>query len=137
MFVRDICTDTFGARVDVYLVHDIVKGVWTVDGEANEYQVGLRVGEWSQTVVLFLPCSIPQGEFDCLASRRMCWVCDVVFEDCWDVFLRRGGAVSMGRGGGGWVGGWDGNIRWRGSTAGARVQGVWRSSPLESNLGCS
>lgn len=70
-----------------YLVHNILKRVWAVDGEANKEQIGLGVRERAQSIVLFLSSRIPEGEFDNLARGLVFAVGDVVFEDGGDVFL--------------------------------------------------
>ena len=41
------------------LVHDIFKGVGAVDCETDEEEIGFWVGEWAETVVLFLTGSVP------------------------------------------------------------------------------
>ena len=70
-----------------YLVHDVFEGVGTVDGEADEEEVGFGVGEGAETVVFFLAGGVPEGELDDLAGWCMLGVSDVVFEDGGDVFL--------------------------------------------------
>lgn len=70
-----------------YLVHDVFEAVGTVDGEADEEDVGFGVGEGAQAVVFFLAGGIPEGELDHFACWRVRRVGDVVFEDCGDVFL--------------------------------------------------
>jgi len=77
-----------GAYRWAHLVHDVLERVWAVNGEADEKDVGFRVGERPQSVVLLLSGSVPEGKLDHLARRRMGGVCDVVFEDGWDVFLQ-------------------------------------------------
>lgn len=67
---------------------DVVKG-WRADnGEADEEDVCLRVGERSQSVVIFLSSGIPQSQADWLSinhhTRR------VVVKDCGDVFAGEG-----------------------------------------------
>lgn len=46
------------------LCADVIEGGWADDGEADEEDVGLRVGEGSESVIIFLPSSIPQTEAD-------------------------------------------------------------------------
>lgn len=72
-----------------YLVHDVLERVGTVDGEAYKDDVGLRVGEWPQTVVLLLSGSVPECKLDHLARRRVRCVGDVVLEDGGHVFLHQ------------------------------------------------
>lgn len=50
-----------------YLVHYVLQGVGAVDGEADEEEVGLGVGERTETVVFFLPRRIPKSELNSLA----------------------------------------------------------------------
>ena len=50
-----------------YLSPDIVKGRRADDGEADEEDVGLRVREGSESVVIFLPSGIPQTQANGLA----------------------------------------------------------------------
>jgi hypothetical protein len=70
-----------------YLVHDIFKRVRAINGETNEEEVCLRIGQWSETVVLFLSRCIPKSEFDSLTSWWMCGHGNIVLEDGRDVFL--------------------------------------------------
>jgi hypothetical protein len=71
-----------------YLVHDILERVWTINGEANEDDVGLGVGERPQSVVLLLSGSVPESKLDHLACRRVWCVGDVVLKDGGYIFLR-------------------------------------------------
>ena len=70
------------------LVEDVFKGVGAVDGEADEDEVGLRVGEGPQAVILLLAGGIPQRQLDNLATGAMDRVRDVVLKDSRDVFLQ-------------------------------------------------
>jgi len=47
-----------------YLIHDIFKRVWAVDGEADEEEICFGIGKWSETIILLLTCCIPQGQLD-------------------------------------------------------------------------
>lgn len=49
---------------------DVVEGRGADDGEADEEDVGLGVGERSQPVVVFLSSSVPQAEADGLAINH-------------------------------------------------------------------
>ena len=69
------------------LVHDIFQRIGTVDGEADEKQVGLGVGKRSQSVIFFLARRVPQGKFHGLPGGRMNRLGDVVLKDRGDVFL--------------------------------------------------
>ena len=46
---------------------DVIKRGWADDGEADEKNVGLRVRERSETIVIFLSGSIPKSKADGLA----------------------------------------------------------------------
>jgi len=50
-----------GGAEDTYLVHDILERVRAVNGEADEYDVGLGVGEGPQAVVLLLAGRVPES----------------------------------------------------------------------------
>lgn len=47
-----------------YLRFDVIEGRWADDGEANQENVGLRVREGSEAVVIFLSGGIPQSQAD-------------------------------------------------------------------------
>lgn len=95
----------------IYLVHYILERVGAVDSEADKQEVGLGVGEGTKSIIFFLPCGIPEGQLDGLARRWVNRICDIVFEDCWDVFLAQVSTRLSAR--------------------------SWRESiPLESILGC-
>ncbi len=68
-----------------YLLLYVFEGVRGVDGEADENDVGVGVGERAEAIVILLTSGIPQGEFDRLAVDLH--VCDVVLEDRRDVDL--------------------------------------------------
>jgi hypothetical protein len=68
-----------------YLLLDVVKRIGRVDGEANQNNVRVGVGERAETVVIFLASGIPEGELDVLAVNLD--VGDVVFENGGDVDL--------------------------------------------------
>lgn len=50
-----------------YLCLDVIEGGRADNGEADQEDVCLGVGEWSQSVVVFLSSSIPEAEADGLA----------------------------------------------------------------------
>ena len=89
-----------------YLLLDVVERVGRVDGEADEDDVRVGVGEGAETVVILLAGGIPEGELDVLAVNLD--VGDVVLEDGGDVDLcgrtcqwvlngrRAGGVAAMG-----------------------------------------
>lgn len=66
------------------LLH-VVQRVWGVDGEANEDDVRVGVGEGSQSVVVFLSSSIPEGQLDVLSINF----------DVGDVVLENGGNIDL------------------------------------------
>jgi hypothetical protein len=72
------------ARETNLLLH-VVQGVGGVDGEADEDDVRVGVGERAESVVVFLAGGIPQGQLDVLAVDLD--IGDVVFEDGGDVDL--------------------------------------------------
>lgn len=52
-------TARLGDKGQSYLIHDIVEGIWAIDGEADENEVGLWVGKRAQAVVFFLSGCVP------------------------------------------------------------------------------
>jgi hypothetical protein len=68
-----------------YLLLDVVKRVGRVDGETDQDDMRVRVGERAQSVVIFLTSGIPEGELDVLAIDFD--IGDVVLEDGGDVDL--------------------------------------------------
>ena len=72
-------------RGRIYLLLNIVKGIWGVDREADQDDVGVWVGQWTKTIVILLTGGIPQGQLDVLAINLD--VGDVVLEDGWNVDL--------------------------------------------------
>ena len=57
---------SYGERKS-YLVHDVLERVGAIDSKADEKQIRFGVRKRSQTVVLFLPCCIPQRKFNRLS----------------------------------------------------------------------
>jgi hypothetical protein len=55
------------SQVKAYLGTDVVKGGRANDGEADEENIGLRVRERSESVIIFLAGSIPQTQTNGLA----------------------------------------------------------------------
>lgn len=51
-----------GEEKDAHLGLDVIKRRRADDGEADEEDIGLRVGERSESVVIFLSSSIPQSQ---------------------------------------------------------------------------
>lgn len=72
-------------RGRIYLLLNVVKGIWRVDSEADQDDVGVWVGQWTETIVILLAGGIPQGQLDVLSINFD--VGDVVLEDGWDVDL--------------------------------------------------
>jgi len=68
------------------LLLDVVEGVRTVDSEADEDDVGIRVGQGSETVIIFLTGGIPQGKLDVFTVNL----------DISDVVLEHGRYVDLG-----------------------------------------
>lgn len=75
-----------------YLLLDVVKRIGRVDGEADEDNVRVGVGERAETVVIFLASGIPKGELDVLAVNL--YIGNVVLEDGGHVDLQ--GSVLVG-----------------------------------------
>jgi len=75
-----------------YLLLDVVERIGRVDGEADENDMRIGVGERAETVVIFLAGSIPEGELDVFAVNLD--VGNVVLEDGGDVDLGRG-AIAL------------------------------------------
>lgn len=48
-----------GSGVLAYLLLYIVQRIWRVDGETNEDDMGIWIGQRAQTIVIFLACRIP------------------------------------------------------------------------------
>lgn len=70
------------------LLLDVVERVGRVDGETNQDDMRVGVGERAQSVVIFLTSGIPEGELDVLAIDLN--IGDVVLENGGDVDLREG-----------------------------------------------
>ena len=81
-----------------HLLGDVFKGVWAVDREADEQNVGVGVGEGAETVVILLACAgeragaravqtscIPQCELDLLSINLN--IRDVILKHCGDINL--------------------------------------------------
>lgn len=61
---------------------------WVANGKANDKDIGLGVGECSQSVILFLASCVPQVQDDDLAIH----IClgTIVVKDSGDILLRKG-----------------------------------------------
>lgn len=53
-----------------YLGLDVVKGWRADDGKADEEDIGLRIGERSESVIIFLSSSVPKSQADRLAINH-------------------------------------------------------------------
>ena len=73
-----------------YLLLDVVERIGRVDGEADENDMRIGVGERAETVVIFLAGSIPEGELDVFAVNLD--VGNIVLDDGGDIDLERGEA---------------------------------------------
>lgn len=69
----------------MYLLLDVIEGVGTVYCETDQDDMGVGVGERSESIVIFLAGRIPEGEFDMLSIDF--YVRDVVLEHGRDVDL--------------------------------------------------
>lgn len=58
------------------LVRDVRIRAGTDDAEADKEHVGLRIGQWSQTVIIFLAGRVPQSKAYCYVvnNHRRCVV---------------------------------------------------------------
>lgn len=45
----------------VTFLFQLTKTVRAVDGEAHENDIRVWIGEWAQSVIVFLPCCIPES----------------------------------------------------------------------------
>jgi hypothetical protein len=72
---------------------DVVQRVWGVNRKANQNDMGIRVAERSETVIVLLARSIPQRQFDVLAVNFN--VGDIILEDSRDVDLKFPSAKLM------------------------------------------
>lgn len=71
------------ALLATHLILHIGQASREVHCEANQDDVALRVAERTQSIVLFLPCCIPERQLDCLALEA--YDGDVVLEYRGDV----------------------------------------------------
>jgi hypothetical protein len=71
--------------METHLLLDVIKGIRRIDREANQNDVGVRVGERTESVVVFLTRRIPKSEFNVLAINLD--IRDVVLENSGDVDL--------------------------------------------------
>ena len=74
--------------VSTNLLLNVIERVRRVDGEANENDVGIGVGERAKAIVVFLTGGIPQGELNVLSIDLH--IGDVVLEHGRDVDLWQG-----------------------------------------------
>jgi hypothetical protein len=54
-------------RFRVPFCHDVFQRIGHVHCETNEDDVRVGVGEWADTVVIFLACRVVKGKFDVIA----------------------------------------------------------------------
>lgn len=74
-----------GKATWAYLLLDVVERVGRVDGEADQDDVRVGVGQRAQPIVILLASSIPQGQLDVLAIDL----------DIGDIVLENGGDVDL------------------------------------------
>lgn len=67
--------------------HIGVRG-WVANGKTNDKDIGLGVGERSQSVILLLASCVPQVQADDLAIHRCLGA--IVVKDSGDILLRKG-----------------------------------------------
>jgi hypothetical protein len=68
-----------------YLLLDVLEGIRGIDRETNEDNVGIRVRERTETVVVFLTGRIPQRELNVFTIDF--YIGDVVLENSRDIDL--------------------------------------------------
>lgn len=68
-----------------HLFLHVLERVRQVDSKADKDNMRVGVGERSETIVVLLSGGIPEGEFDSTAVDLD--ICDIVFEDGWNVVL--------------------------------------------------
>lgn len=73
-----------GSRT-AYLLLDVVERVGGVDGEADQDDMRVGIGQRAQTIVVLLASRIPKGQLDVLAIDL----------DVGDVVLEHGGDVDL------------------------------------------
>ena len=73
------------APTETHLLLNVVERVWRVYRETDEDDMGVRIGQRTETVIIFLARRIPKGEFDVLA----------IHFDIGDVVLKDGGDVDL------------------------------------------
>jgi hypothetical protein len=72
-------------RVITNLLLNVIQGIRRVYGETNEDDMGIRVGEGSETVVVLLSGRIPKRQLDMFAVNLD--IGNIVLKDSWDVNL--------------------------------------------------
>lgn len=91
-FLSDTNPDEYKAELSAYLVLDIPEAHREVDGKYDENDVAFWVAQRPQTIVLLLPCRVPQRNFNDFALKLS--VCDVVLEHGGDICLVRWAVAS-------------------------------------------
>lgn len=76
-----------GETFEAYLVSDILERVRDVDGETDENDVCLGVGQRAQSFVILLPSCVPQRQLHGSAVNST--VCNIVLEDGGNIMLRK------------------------------------------------
>lgn len=56
---------------------------WLYDGENDEKNIAIGVCKWSESIILFLACRVPESEVDHSIIDLYC--CGIVVEHRWDV----------------------------------------------------
>lgn len=69
-----------------YLLLDVVQRIGRVNSKADQDDVGVRIGQRTQTVIIFLTSRIPQGQLDMFAINLD--IGDIVLENGGDIDLR-------------------------------------------------
>lgn len=69
----------------MYLFLDVVKRIGRIDSEANQDDVRIRIRERTETIVILLTSSIPQGKFYVFSVDL--YIGNIVFENSGDIHL--------------------------------------------------
>jgi hypothetical protein len=72
-----------------YLLLNVLERIRRVNSKADQDNMRIRVRERAETIIIFLACRIPQGEFDVLAIDL--YIGNVVLENSGDIDLLNNG----------------------------------------------
>jgi hypothetical protein len=75
---------------DPFLLY-VVQRIWGVHSKTYEDDVRVGVTEWSKTIIIFLACRIPQGQFNVFAVYLH--IRHIVLKNSWHIDLGWGNMV--------------------------------------------